>query len=134
MFSSLTLVRAIPCRTKRYCRPLFAEGATICSTAVPAPLNVNGYRDRGQAFLAGFPDISVAVVEQLEDGNKVVNRVVWAHAGAPSTGLRRPAGLFAWSGIAIDTVVDAKIAERREYSHMFGIMHQLGLLPNCQTT
>ena len=97
-------------------------------------MDVDGYRQLGQAFLAGFPDISATVVEQLQDGNKVVNRVVWegTHTGT-FHGIAWTGRSFRSEGITIDTVVDGKIAERREYSDMFGMMQQLGMIPQAQT-
>jgi len=112
------------------CVPLFAEGATIHSTAAPGPMDVNGYRQLGEAFLAGFPDISATVIEQLEDGNKVVNRVIWAgtHTGT-FKGISPTGRAFRNEGITIDTVMNGKIVERREFSDIFGLMQQLGLAP-----
>jgi steroid delta-isomerase-like uncharacterized protein len=111
------------------CRPLFAEGATIHSTLEGAAMDVNGYQQIGRAFLAGFPDIDAKVVEQLEDGNKVINRVVWAgtHTGT-FKGIAPTGRSFCHEGVTIDTVMDGRIVERRDYSDMMQIMQQLGVL------
>lgn len=56
------------------------------------PLNFDAYKQIGYVFLAGFPDIAVAVLDQIEQDDKVVSRVHWSgtHAGEfngiPTTG------------------------------------------------
>jgi predicted ester cyclase len=115
------------------CGPLFADDAVIYAVTSPGPIDFLAYKQVGYAFLAGFADLNATVIEQLEDGNKVVNRVMWSgtHTGAlngiPPTG--RP---FRIEGITIDTVVNDKIVERREVSDMLGMMQQLGVIPAPQ--
>lgn len=112
------------------CTPLFAEGAKFSTTAGPGPLDFNGYKQLGYAFLGGFPDLNVKVVEQLEDGNKVITRVYWGGThtgnllGIPATGRT-----FNSEAVFIDTIENGKIVERREVSDMLGMMQQLGLVP-----
>lgn len=112
------------------CSPLFAEGAIIYSNTAPAPLDFQSYKQVGYAFLTGFPNISATILEQLEDGNKVVTRVAWdgTHTGTlmgiPPTGRS-----YRSEGITIDTVVDGKIVERHDVSDLLGMMQQLGVIP-----
>lgn len=115
------------------CVPLFAEGAVIHSTVVPVPMDVKAYQQLGHAFLAGFPDIDATVVEQLEDGNKVVNRLIWSgtHTGT-FNGIAPTGRCFRNEAITIDTVVNGKIVARWEVSDMLGMMQQLGLIPPPQ--
>jgi predicted ester cyclase len=116
------------------CAPLFAEDVTIYSTIAPAPVDFDGYKQLGYAFLAGFSDLSPEVVEQLEDGNKVVTRLFWSGTftgdlnGIPPTGRK-----FRSETIVIDTVENGKIVERREVNDMMGMMMQLGVIPAPQT-
>ena len=112
------------------CAPLFAENAVIHTTFAPGPMDFAAYKQLGYAFLTGFPDISTSVVEQLEDGNKVVNRVIWSgtHTG-PLNGIPATGRSYRSDAIVIDTVVDGKIVERREVSDMLSMMQQLGLIP-----
>lgn len=116
------------------CAPLFAEETKISTTAGPGPLDFDGYKQLGYAFLGGFPDLNVRVVEQLEDGNKVVTRVYWGGThtgdlmGIPPTGRT-----FQSEAIFIDTIENGKIVERREVSDMLGMMQQLGLVPAPQS-
>lgn len=113
------------------CAPLFAEQAVIFTTAAgPVKLDFSSYMQIGHAFLAGFADLDVTVVEQIEDGDKVVSRVLWrgTHTGdlkgIPATGRS-----FQSEAIFIDTFENGKIIERREISDMLGMMQQLGIIP-----
>ena len=79
------------------------------------------YKQLGSAFLAGFADLHDTVLEQIEEGNKVVSRVAWGgtHTGTLN-GIPPTGRSFNTESIVIDTVVNGKIAERREVSDMFG--------------
>jgi steroid delta-isomerase-like uncharacterized protein len=113
------------------CTPLFATDAMIhTTTAGPEPVNFDGYKQVGYAFLAGFDDLTVDVLDQLEAGDKVVSRVLWSgtHTGAlngiPPTGRR-----FRAEAIVIDQVADGQIKERWEMNDMLGMLQQLGVIP-----
>ena len=116
------------------CTPLFAEDAKISTTAMPGSMEFNTDKQVGYTFLGGFPDLKVEVVEQMEDGNKVISHVYWGgtHTGAlmgiPATGRA-----FRSEAIFIDTIENEKIVERREVSDMLGMMQQLGLVPAPQS-
>jgi len=113
--------------------PLFADDVTIYSPVGPSPMTLETYKQAGYAYLAGFPDLQVTVVEQLEDGNKVVSRVVWSgkHTGVLN-GIPPTDRSFCSSSIFIDTVMDGKITERYEVSDLLSMMQQLGLIPTQQ--
>lgn len=112
------------------CAPLFAESAVINTTVAPGPLTFEGYKMVGYAFLAGFPDISASVLDQLEDCDKVVSRVAWSGTmtgelnGIPATGRS-----FRTESITIDRIANGQIVERREVSDMLGMLQQLGVIP-----
>ena len=113
------------------CTPLFATDAMIhTTTAGPEPVNFDGYKQVGYAFLAGFDDLTVDVLDQLEAGDKVVSRVLWSgtHTGTlnsiPPTGRR-----FRAEAIVIDQVADGQIKERWEMNDMLGMLQQLGVIP-----
>lgn len=112
------------------CAPLFADDAVIHFSGAPGPLNFEGYKQVGYAFLAGFPDIKVTVLDQIEEGNKVANRVRWSGThlgefnGMPPTG--RP---FQNEDITVDHIVDGQIKERWAIGDLLGMMQQLGVLP-----
>ena len=88
------------------------------------------YQQVGQMFLAGFPDLSYRIDEQLVAGDRVVTRGTWSGTntgslmGLPATG--KP---FAAIGVVIDRVVEGKIIERWEVGDIFGLMQQIGLAP-----
>jgi predicted ester cyclase len=112
------------------CTPLFAEDVVVYTTVAPGPLDFAGYKQLGYAFLAGFADLHDTVLEQIEEGNKVVNRVAWGgtHTGTLN-GIPPTGRSFHSESIVIDTVVNGKIVERREINDMLGMMQQLGVIP-----
>ena len=77
-----------------------------------------------------FPDVRFTIDEQLAEGDKVMTR--WtAHAthqgelaGIPATGKSSTV-----SGIAVDRIVNGKIAESWGIFDEFGMMQQLGVIP-----
>ena len=113
------------------CAPLFADDAVIHFHNMPAPLNFEGYKQVGYAFLTGFPDMEVTILDQIEEGGKVVSRVRWAGThrgefnGIPPTG--RP---FHNEDITIDYVVNGQIKERWTIGDLMGMMQQLGVIPS----
>lgn len=113
------------------CAPLFADDAVIHFNNTPAPLSFEGYKQVGYAFLAGFPDINVTILDQIEEDGKVVSRVRWAGThtgefnGIPPTG--RP---FHNEDITIDYVADGQIKERWTIGDLMGMMQQLGVIPS----
>ena len=77
-----------------------------------------------------FPDVHFTIDEQIAEGDKVVTR--WtAHgthqgelAGIPATG-----NLSTVTGIAVDRIVNGKIAESWGIFDQFLMMQQLGVIP-----
>lgn len=112
------------------CTPLFTEDVVVYTATAPGPLDLASYKQLGSAFLAGFADLHDTVLEQIEEGNKVVSRVAWGgtHTGTLN-GIPPTGRSFNTESIVIDTVVNGKIAERREVSDMFGMLQQLGVIP-----
>ncbi len=112
------------------CTPLFAENVQIITTVAPVPLDFDGYKMVGYAFLAAFPNISVEVLDQIEEGDKVVSRVAWSGTmtgelnGIPATGRS-----FRSESITIDRMANGQIVERREINDMMGMLQQLGVIP-----
>ena len=114
------------------CTPLFAEGAVMYTSAAgtPAPLDFTAYKQLGYTFLDAFPDINITVVEQVEESNKVVSRIIWAGTQTGALGPIPATGrTFRAEAIFIDTVENGKIVERHEVSDMLGMMQQLGVIP-----
>ena len=75
-------------------------------------------------------DMTTAVLDQVEEGSKVVSRVVWSGThtgelnGSPPTGRS-----FRIEDINIDHIVDNKIRERWVVGDMLGMLQQLGVVP-----
>ena len=113
------------------CRPLFADIAVINTSTAPVSLNFEAYREVGQAFLNGFADLHVEILDQFEAGDKVATRVAWSGThtgelqGIPPTGRS-----FRGEAIVIDRVADGKIQERWDVSNMLSMMQQLGVIPS----
>ena len=109
-------------------RQLFAADATIYSAQ--GALNLDTFAQGGSAFLAGFSDLQVEVLDQIEEGEKVVSRVVWSGThtgdlyGIPPTGRS-----FRSESITIDRIVNSRIQERWEAFDMLGMMQKLGVIP-----
>ena len=116
------------------CTPLFAENVTINTTVAPGPLDFNAYKQVGYAFLAGFADLHPQIIEQLEDGNKVVTRLFWSGTQTGELNGIPPSGrTFRSESIVIDTIENGKIVDRREVSDMLGMLQQLGVIPAPQS-
>lgn len=113
------------------CRPLFADNAVINTSTAPVPLNFEAYREVGQAFLNGFADLTVDILDQFEAGDKVATRVAWSgtHTGELQ-GIPPMGRSFRGEAIVIDRVADGKIQERWDVSNMLSMMQQLGVIPS----
>jgi len=109
---------------------LFADNVVVHQDAIPTPLDRDGYKQVGYAFLQGFPDLKVEIAEQMTIGDRVVTRVAWSGThtgnfmGIPPTG-----NSFRSQGITIDQVAEGKITERWSVGDQLGMMMQLGLIP-----
>lgn len=113
--------------------PLFAEQSIIYSTSAPGPQDFMTYKQEGYTILAAFPDIDTEVVEQLEDGDKVVSRVRWSGTFSGTFNGMPPTGrTFQAESVAIDTIRDGKIMERFEISDMLGMLQQIGVIPTSE--
>ena len=113
------------------CRPLFADNAMINTSTAPVPLNFEAYREVGQAFLNGFADLNVEILDQFEAGDRVATRVAWSgtHTGELQ-GIPPMGRSFRGEAIVIDRVADGKIQERWDVSNMLSMMQQLGVIPS----
>lgn len=115
------------------CTPLFADDTAVHFNGMPGPMNFDGYKQLGYAYLAGFPDLNATMLDQVEEGNKVVSRVAWSGThtgefnGIPPTGRS-----FHTEDITIDHIVDNQISERWVTGDLLGMMQQLGVIPAPQ--
>jgi len=112
------------------CEPLFASDAVIHSNTAPGPMDFATYKQLGSAYLAGFADMRVEILDQVEDGKKVASRIAWSGThtgmlnGIPATGRS-----FRSEAIMIDRIEDGKIQERWEVSDLLTMLQQLGVIP-----
>lgn len=112
------------------CTPLFAADAVIRSTTAPGPVNFEGYKQVGYAFLAGFPDLKDEILDQIEEGDKVVTRIAWSGTNTgPLNGMPPTGRSFRSEAIVIDRIENGQIKERWEASDMLGMLQQLGVIP-----
>lgn len=113
------------------CRPLFAADAVIHSSTAPGLMNFDAYAQVGQAFLNGFADLNVEVLDQFQASDRIATRVAWSGThtgelqGIPPTGRS-----FRSEAIVIDRVVEGRIQQRWDVSNMLSMMQQLGVIPS----
>jgi steroid delta-isomerase-like uncharacterized protein len=94
------------------------------------PTGPEGTKQLVTVYRNAFPDVHFTIDEQIAEGDKVVTR--WsAHgthqgelAGLPATGKSSTV-----TGIAVDRIVNGKIAESWGIFDEFGMMQQLGAIP-----
>ena len=94
------------------------------------PNGPEGAKQLVTVYRNAFPDVRFTIDEQIAEGEKVVTR--WtAHGthrgelqGIPATGKSSTV-----TGIAVDRIVNGKIAESWGIFDQFGMMQQLGVIP-----
>ena len=94
------------------------------------PTGPEGAKQVVTLYRNAFPDVQFTIDEQLAEGEKVMTR--WtAHGthqgelqGLPATGKSSTV-----TGIAVDRIVDRKIAETWGIFDYFAMMQQLGVIP-----
>ena len=97
----------------------------------PEPMNREAFIQFQGVILSAFPDFAPTLEDQIAEGDKVANRVVF-HAGThkgdfqgiPPTG--KPVTITA---ITIDRVAGGKIVEHWIEFDALGMMQQLGAVP-----
>jgi steroid delta-isomerase-like uncharacterized protein len=110
---------------------LFTEDFKYIGANVPGGQgDLQAYHQAGLDYLAGFPDLRVEILDQVEEGERVVTRAAWSGTNTgplfnmPSTGKS-----FRAESITIDRIVNGKIAERVESANLLSMMQQLGIIP-----
>lgn len=110
---------------------LFADNVVVHSSVIPGGKgDLATYKAVGAAYLAAFPKIYAEVLDQIEEGDKVVTRVMWGGqqtgplANIPPTGRS-----FEAEAITIDRIKNGKIVERWETSDLLSQFQQLGVIP-----
>lgn len=87
-----------------------------------------GFKHMVTGLLGAFPDLKVAIEDQIVVGDKVATRWVaegtnsGAFGNVPPTGRR-----VRFEGLVLDRVIDGRVVERWEQWDQMGMMQQLGL-------
>jgi steroid delta-isomerase-like uncharacterized protein len=94
------------------------------------PTGPQGAKQLVTVYRNAFPDVRFTIDEQIAEGDQVVTR--WTADGThkgelqgiPATGKSSTV-----TGIAVDRIVNGKIAETWGLFDQFGMMQQLGVIP-----
>jgi steroid delta-isomerase-like uncharacterized protein len=89
-----------------------------------------GVRQQFEGFRAAFPDFRAEILDQIEEGDKVVTRKVFhgTHLG-PLQGIPPTGRAVEILVIDIARVTDGKIVEHWNCVDRLGLLAQLGVLP-----
>ena len=96
----------------------------------PEPMNREAFIQFQCVFVSAFPDFALTLEEQIAEGDKVANRVVFRGThkghfqGIPPTGKR-----VTVTAITIERVAGGKIVEHWIEMDALGMMQQLGVVP-----
>jgi predicted ester cyclase len=82
-------------------------------------------RDR---WFASFPDLRVSIEDQLAEGDRVCDRLVFfgSHTGAPYLGIPAAGKPFTFTETVISRLADGRIAEAWADLDFFSFVRQLG--------
>lgn len=109
---------------------VFAPNAVVHHAGAPDPLNVEGFKQFGGAFLTAFPGGQLTIEDLIVEGEKVVSRLTYqgTHTGElmgiPPTG--KPVVV---SAMNVDQFANGKIIETWRLFDQMGMMQQLGIIP-----
>jgi steroid delta-isomerase-like uncharacterized protein len=93
------------------------------------PTGPDGTKQLVTMYRNAFPDVRFTVDEQIAEGDKVVTR--WTADGTHQgelTGIPPTNKTSTVTGIAIDRIVNGKIAESWGIFDQFGMLQQLGII------
>lgn len=97
---------------------------------IPEPMNREAFIQYQGVVRAAFPDFAPTLEDQIAEGDKVTNRLIFRGThqgdfqGIPPTGKQ-----VAVTAITIERVVDGKIVEHWIEYDGLGMMQQLGVVP-----
>jgi steroid delta-isomerase-like uncharacterized protein len=95
---------------------------------------VDGVRQNIDGYRSAFPDLKITIEEQLAEGDLVATR--WTAKGTHKGELMgiAPTGKEATvTGLTLDRIKDGKIVESWNNWDTFGLMRQLGVIPELAT-
>jgi steroid delta-isomerase-like uncharacterized protein len=109
---------------------LLAPDMVAHQQGAPGPLDRAAFRQVGELLRAAFPDLNVAIEDQIAEGTTVVTRSVLrgTHTG-PLQGIPPTGRPVAISGISITRIANGKIVERWEEFDQMGMLQQIGVVP-----
>jgi steroid delta-isomerase-like uncharacterized protein len=104
--------------------------------ALPEPTSgPEGLRQTVAAYRGGFPDINIAIDDQVAEGDRVVTR--WTARGTHDGdlwGIAPTAKQATVTGITIDRIEGGKIVESWTNWDTIGLLQQIGVVPSLATT
>jgi predicted ester cyclase len=109
---------------------VLAPGYIAHAPGLPSPLDLEAWTQFTASFVEAFPDLRLTVEDIFSGGNMVAARVAFRGThrgefqGIPPTGKE-----VAFSSIEIDRMVDGKVQEHWFEMDLFGLMQQLGAIP-----
>ncbi len=112
---------------------VLAPGFVAHVPDAPAPLDLEGleaWRQYTAPFLEAFPDLRLTIQDIAAEGDTVAARVAFrgTHRGE-FQGIPPTDKQVAFSSIEIDRMVDGKVQEHWFEMDLFGLMRQLGAIP-----
>ena len=109
----------------------FDPGYVGYDVASPEPVRgPQGLKEQAQGYRAAFPDLQMTIEDQVAEGDRVVTR--WTARGTHQGDLFGidPTGKQATiTGITIDRFSGGKIVESWDNWDTYGLMQQLGVVP-----
>jgi steroid delta-isomerase-like uncharacterized protein len=112
---------------------LYAPTFSMDDPLAPGVQGPDGYRQYAKGMFAVFPDLKIAVEEQVAEGNKVATRwrATGTHKGElmgiPPTGKQGST-----TGLTITHLVDGKVVSETSEWNALGLLQQLGVIPSME--
>jgi steroid delta-isomerase-like uncharacterized protein len=116
---------------RRYYEEVLNQGKLSVIDELFAPDLIENFKQAVAASRSAFPDLRVAVEDQIAEGDRVVTRLTaqgthkGAFIGIPPTGKK-----VTLTAIHIHRVVGGKVVKLWEEINLLGLMQQLGAFPN----
>jgi steroid delta-isomerase-like uncharacterized protein len=95
---------------------------------------IDGVRQNIDGYRSAFPDIKITIEEQIAEGNLVATR--WTAKGTHKgelMGIAATGKEATVTGLTLDKIKDGKIVESWNNWDTFGLMRQLGVIPEMAT-
>ena len=109
----------------------FDPGYVRYECASPEPVRgPQGVKEQAQGYRTAFPDVQMTIEDQVAEGDRVVTR--WTARGTHQGelfGIDPTGKQVTITGVTIDRFSGGKIAESWDTWDTFGLMQQLGVVP-----